>query len=113
MSFRQVSGSFCLNAFKGNVSIHSRRVYKDCIKKTETRYKKLLLYKIKPPNCVRTNFFNFFDWDQKYNCLRHHFQYLTQSIAPRGGSRAIQIFSILDYGTSFAVVSTALDFPSS
>ncbi len=52
------------------------------------------------------NFFNFFDWDQKYKCLRHHFQYLAQLIAPRGGSGAIQIFSIHDYGTFFAVVST-------
>ncbi len=58
-------------------------------------------------------FFNFFDWDQKYKCLRHHFQYLAQFIGPRGGSGAIRIFSILDYGTSFAVVSTTMDFPSS
>ncbi len=59
------------------------------------------------------NFFNFFDWDQKYKCPRHRFQYLAQFIAPRGGSRAIQIFRIHDYGTSFAVVSTTTDFPSS
>ncbi len=59
------------------------------------------------------NFFNFFEWDQKYNCLRHHFQYLAQFIASRGVSGAIQIFSIHDYGTSFAVVSTTMDFPSS
>ncbi len=52
------------------------------------------------------NFFNFFDWDQKYECLRHHFQYLAQFTAPRGGSEAVQIFSINDYGNSFAVVST-------
>ncbi len=55
----------------------------------------------------------FFDWDQKYKCLRHHFQYLAQFIAPRGGSRVIQIFSIHDCGTSFAVVSTTMNFPSS
>ncbi len=55
----------------------------------------------------------FFDWDRKYKCLRHHFQYLAQFIALRGGSGAIQIFSIYDYGTSFAVVSTTMDFPSS
>ncbi len=59
------------------------------------------------------NFFNFFECDQKYKCLRHHFQYLGQFIAPRGGSGAIQIFSIHDYGTSFAVISTTMDFPSS
>ncbi len=59
------------------------------------------------------NFFNFFDWDQKYKSLRHNFQYLAQFIAPREGSGAIQIFSIHDYGTSFAVVSTTMDFPSS
>ncbi len=40
------------------------------------------------------NFFNFFDWDQKYKCLTHHFQYLARFIAPRGGSGAIQIFSV-------------------
>ncbi len=55
----------------------------------------------------------FFDWDQKYKCLRHHCQYLAQFIAPRGGSGAIQIFGIHDYGTSFTVVSTTMDFPSS
>ncbi len=59
------------------------------------------------------NFFNFFDWDHKYKCLRHHFQYLSKFIAPRGGSGTIQIFSINDYGTSFAKVSTTMDFPSS
>ncbi len=59
------------------------------------------------------NFFNFFDWDQKYKYLRHHFQCLAQFIAPRGGSGAIQIFSIHDYRTSFAVVSATMDFPSS
>ncbi len=59
------------------------------------------------------NFFNFFDYDQKYKYLRHHFQYLVQFIAPMGGSGAVQIFSIHDYGTSFAVVSTTMDFPSS
>ncbi len=59
-------------------------------------------------------FINFFEWDQKYKCLRHHFQYLAQFIASRGwGSGAIQIFSIHDYGTSFAVFSTTADFPSS
>ncbi len=31
------------------------------------------------------NFFNFFDWDQEYKCLRHHFQYLAQFIAPGEG----------------------------
>ncbi len=31
-------------------------------------------------------FLQFFDWDQKYKHLRHHFQYLAQFIAPRGGS---------------------------
>ncbi len=62
---------------------------------------------------ITTNFFNFFDWDQKYKCLRHHFQYLAQFIAPRGESRAIQIFSIHDYGTSFVVVATTMNFPSS
>ncbi len=36
------------------------------------------------------NFFNFFDWDQKYKCMRHNFQYLAQFIAPMGGSGAIQ-----------------------
>ncbi len=55
----------------------------------------------------------FFDWDQKYKCLRHHFQYLAQFIAPRRRFGAIQIFGIHDYGTSFAVVSTTMDFPSS
>ncbi len=59
------------------------------------------------------NSFNFIDWDKKYKCPRHHFQYLAQFIAPRGGSQAIQIFSIHNYGTSFAVVSTTIDFPSS
>ncbi len=59
------------------------------------------------------NLFNFFDWDQKYKCLSHDFQYLAQFIAPRGGSWAIQIFSIHDYGTSFAVVSTTMNFPLS
>ncbi len=58
-------------------------------------------------------FLRFFDWDQKYKCLRSHFQYLAQFIAPRGGSGAIQIFSIHDYETSFAVVTTTMDFPSS
>ncbi len=58
-------------------------------------------------------FFQFFHWDQKYKCLRHHFQYLTQFIAPRVGSGVIQIFRIHDYGTSFAVISTTMDFPSS
>ncbi len=56
------------------------------------------------------NFSNFFDWDQKYKCLRHHFQYLAQFIAPTGGSGTIQIFSIHNYGTSFSVVSTTMDF---
>ncbi len=55
----------------------------------------------------------FFDWDQKYKCLRYHFQYLAQLIAPMGGSGAIQMFSIHNYGTSFAVVSTTMDFPTS
>ncbi len=59
------------------------------------------------------NFFNFFDCDQKYKCPRHHFQYLAQFIAPRGRSGEIQIFSIRDYGTSFAMVSTTMDFPLS
>ncbi len=59
------------------------------------------------------NFFNFFDWDQKYKCLRHHLQYLAQFIVPRGGSGAIQIFSIHDYGTSFSVASRTMGFPSS
>ncbi len=59
------------------------------------------------------NFFNFFDWNQKYKCLRHNFQYLAQFIAPRGESGAIQILSLHDYGTSVAVVSTSTDFPSS
>ncbi len=59
------------------------------------------------------NFVNFFDGDQKYKYLRHHFQYLAQFIAPRGGSGAIQVISIHDYGTSFAMVSTTMDFPSS
>ncbi len=59
------------------------------------------------------NFFNFFDWDQKYKYLRHHFQYLAQFIAYRGRSGVIQIFSIHDYGTSFTLVSTTMDFPSS
>ncbi len=57
-------------------------------------------------------FLQFFDWDQKYKCLRHHFQYLVQFIAPMGGSGAIQIFIIYDYGTSFTVFSTTMDFPS-
>ncbi len=48
------------------------------------------------------NFFTFFEWDQKYKCLRHHFLCLAQFIASRGGSGAIQMFSIHDYGTSFA-----------
>ncbi len=48
------------------------------------------------------NFFNFFDWDEKYKCLRNHFQYLAQFIAPRGGSGAIQIVSI----------STTMELPS-
>ncbi len=51
------------------------------------------------------NFFNFFDWDQKYKGLRHHFEYLTQFIATREGSGTIQIFNIHNYGTSFAMVS--------
>ncbi len=59
------------------------------------------------------NFFNVFDLDQKHKCLRHHFQYLAQFIASRAGSEAIQIFSIHDYRTSFPVVSTTMDFPSS
>ncbi len=59
------------------------------------------------------NFFNFFDWDQKYKCLREHFQYLAQFIAPKRGSEEIQIFSIHVYGTSFTMVSTTMDFPSS
>ncbi len=54
---------------------------------------------------INHEFLQFFDWDQKYKSLRHHFQYLAQFIAPRGGSG--------DYGTSFAVVSTTIDFPSS
>ncbi len=69
------------------------------------------------------NFFNFFDWDIKYNFPRHHFQYLAQFIAPRGGSGAIQIFSIHDYGTfprhclhdhgfSFIIASIAIGLPS-
>ncbi len=58
------------------------------------------------------NFFNFLDWHQKYKCLRHHFQYLALFIAPRGGSGAIQIFSIQDYGTSFPVVSTTMLYHS-
>ncbi len=62
---------------------------------------------------INHKFLQFFDWDQKYKCLRHHFQYLARFIAPRGGSGAIQIFSIHDYGTSFAVVFTTMDFPSS
>ncbi len=62
---------------------------------------------------INHEFLQFFAWDQKYKCLRHHFQYLVQFIAPREGSGAIQIFSIHDYGTSFAVVSTSMDFPSS
>ncbi len=61
---------------------------------------------------INHEFLQFFDWDQKYKCLKHHFQYLAQFIAPRRGSEPIQIFSIHDYGTSFAVVSTTMDFPS-
>ncbi len=62
---------------------------------------------------IDLEFLQFFDWNQKYKCLRHHFQYLGQFIAPREGSGAIQIFSIHYYGTSFAMVSTTVDFPSS
>ncbi len=62
---------------------------------------------------INHEFLQFFDWDQKYKCLRHHFQYLAQFITSRGGSGAIQIFSFHDYGTSFPVVSTTMDFPSS
>ncbi len=57
-------------------------------------------------------FLQFFDCDQKYKCLRHHFQYLAQFIASGERSGAIQIFSIHDYGTSFAVVSTTMDMVS-
>ncbi len=62
---------------------------------------------------IDPEFLQFFDWDKKYKCLRHHFQYLAQFIAPREGFWAIQIFSIHDYGTSFTMVSTTMDFPSS
>ncbi len=58
-------------------------------------------------------FLQFFWVDQKYKFLRHHFQYLAQFIALMGGSGAIQIFSIHDFGTSFTVVSTTMDFHSS
>ncbi len=61
---------------------------------------------------LTTNFFDFFDWNQKYKCLRHHFQYLAQFIASWGGSGAIQIFSFHDYGTSFTVVSIWLSLSS-
>ncbi len=58
-------------------------------------------------------FLQFFWLGSKYKCLRHHFQYLAQFIASMGESGAIQIFSIHDYGSFFAVVSTTMDFPSS
>ncbi len=58
-------------------------------------------------------FLQFFDWYQKYKCMRHHFQYLAQFIASGGRSGAIQIFSIHDYGNSFTLVFTTMDFPSS
>ncbi len=54
---------------------------------------------------INREFLQIFWLGQKYNCLRHHFQYLAQFIALRGGFGAVQIFSIHDYGTSFAVVS--------
>ncbi len=34
---------------------------------------------------IDREFLQFFDWDQKYKCLRHHFQYLALFIASRGG----------------------------
>ncbi len=49
---------------------------------------------------INYEFLQFSDWDQKYKCLRHRFQYLAQFIDPRGGSGEIQIFSIHDYSTS-------------
>ncbi len=62
---------------------------------------------------INHEFLQFFDWEQKYMCLRHHFQYLAQFITFRRGSGAIQISSIQDYGTSFPMVSTTMEFPSS
>ncbi len=53
--------------------------------------------------------------------MRDNFQYLAQFTAPRGGSGAIQIFSIhyygtlrrgLNYGFSFIIAYTAIDLPS-
>ncbi len=40
------------------------------------------------------DFFNFFDWYQKYKCMRHHFQYLAQFIAPGGGGLGQFKFSV-------------------
>ncbi len=69
------------------------------------------------------NFFNFFDWDQKFKCLRYHFQYLAQFIAPRGriwgnsNSQYLRLWNFLrrglqNYGFSFIIASTAIDLPS-
>ncbi len=59
-------------------------------------------------------FLQFFWLWSKIEVSETPFQYVAQFIAPTGGSGAIQIFSIHDYGsTSFVVVSTTMDFPSS
>ncbi len=69
------------------------------------------------------NFFNFFDRDQRYKCLRHHFQSMAQFIAPRGrvwGNSNFQyprLWNFLhcglhNYRFSFIIASMAIDLPS-
>ncbi len=68
------------------------------------------------------NFFNFFDWDQKYKGLRHHFQYLGQFIAPEEGLgnsnfQYTRLWNFLRHGLhnyrfSFIKAFTAIHLPS-
>ncbi len=50
------------------------------------------------------NFFNFFDWNQKYKCSRYHFQYLAQFIA-RGeglGQFKFSVFTTMELPSSWS-----------
>ncbi len=92
----QDSWAGCDSPFLRSHSIESVHIYPTCRFDIDIW---VVLQKLSHFKCTKfykltTNFFNFFDWDQKYKCPRHHFLYLAQLIAPRGRSGAIQIFSI-------------------
>ncbi len=59
-------------------------------------------------------FLKFFDWDQKYKCPRHHFQYLAQFTNSNFWYPRLWNFlrrGLHNYGFFFIIASTAIDLP--